>query len=108
MIRTAGRSVAVAKRNTYSDTYTGEADKGIRAILGGDDEEDCARRLRRVLLNVINNELTPRQKEIIMLYYFKDKDTVTIGKMLGITPQAVSAVMSRARLRMFRILKYYI
>lgn len=100
----------MAKRNTYSDTYTGEADKGIRLILGGgsDEEEDSARRLRRVLLNVINNELTPRQKEIIMLYYFKDTDIVTIGKQLGISPQAVSAAMSRARLRMFRILKYYI
>lgn len=99
----------MAKRNTYSDTYTGEADKGIRLILeGGSDEEDPARRLRRVLLNVINNELTPRQKEIIMLYYFKDTDIVTIGKRLGISPQAVSAAMSRARLRMFRILKYYI
>lgn len=99
----------MAKRNTYSDTYTGEADKGIRLILeGGEDEEDPARRLRRVLLNVINNELTPRQKEIIMLYYFKDTDIVTIGKRLGISPQAVSAAMSRARLRMFRILKYYI
>lgn len=98
----------MAKRNTYSDTYTGEADKGIRLILGGGDEEDSARRLRRVLLNVINNELTPRQKEIIMLYYFKDADIVTIGRKLGISPQAVSAAMSRARLRMFRILKYYI
>ena len=43
-----------------------------------------------------------------MLYYFQNKDIVTIGRELGVTPQAVSAAMSRARLRMFRILQYYI
>ena len=99
----------MSKRNSYTDTFTGEADKGIRIILGSnDDEEGNAQRLRRVLLKVINNELTPRQKEIIMLYYFKDMDIVSISRKLDVTPQAVSAVMSRARMRMFRILQYYI
>ena len=98
----------MARRESYSDTFTGEADKGIRAILDGDEGEDNALRLRKVLLKVINNELTPRQKQIIMLYYFKKKDTVRIGEELGSTPQAVSAAMARARLRLYRILQYYI
>ena len=99
----------MSKRNSYTDTFTGEADKGIRIILGSnDDEEGNAQRLRRVLLKVINNELTPRQKEIIMLYYFKDMDIFSISRKLDVTPQAVSAVMSRARMRMFRILQYYV
>ncbi|MBR1822853.1 MAG: sigma-70 family RNA polymerase sigma factor [Ruminococcus sp.] len=95
-------------RERYSDTFTGKADEGIRAILKESDEDDGARKLRKILLNVINNELTPRQKEIIMLYYFKRTDIVTIGKQLGISPQAVSAAMKRARLKMYRILRYYI
>lgn len=95
------------RRESYSDTYTGEADRSIRAILEIDSEEDSIRTLKKLLLNVINNELTPRQKEIIVLYYFKGIDTVTIAKQLGITPQAVSAVMSRARIRMYKIMKYY-
>ncbi len=97
----------MSRRESYSDTYTGEADKNIRAILESDSEGDSVRKLKKLLLNVINNELTPRQKEIIMLYYFKDIDIVTIAKQLQITPQAVSAVMSRARIRMYRILQYY-
>lgn len=96
------------RRESYSDTFTGKADEGIRAILEYDDESGNTRKLRKILLNVINNELTPRQKEIIVLYYFKKTDIVTIGKQLGISPQAVSAAMKRARLRMFRILKYYV
>ncbi|MBR4627658.1 MAG: sigma-70 family RNA polymerase sigma factor [Ruminococcus sp.] len=98
----------MSRRKSYSDTFTGDADEGIRRIIEGGGEEDSRRRLKKVLLKVINNELTPRQKQIIMLYYFQQSDIVTIANDLGITPQAVSAVMSRARLRLFRILQYYI
>ena len=69
------------RRESYNDTFTGEADSGIRAILEGDNEEETAE-LRRILLNIIKNELTPRQKQIIMLYYFKKTDIVTIGREL--------------------------
>ena len=95
-------------RESYSDTFTGQADSGIRAILYDKSEDDGVRKLKKLLLNVINNELTPRQKEIIVLYYFKRTDIVTISKQLNITPQAVSAAMKRARLRMYRMMKYYI
>lgn len=99
--------MSVPRRESYSDTYTGKADKSIRAILESDNDEDSLRELKKLLLNVINNELTPRQKEIIVLYYFKGIDIVTIARQLGISPQAVSAVMSRARVRMYRIMQYY-
>ena len=96
----------VTRRKRYSDKTTGEADKNIRAIIEARSNESSVSRLKRILLNIINNELTPRQKEIIMLYYFKGLDTVTIARQYGITPQAVSAIMSRARKRMYRIMKY--
>ena len=95
-------------RERYSDTYTGEADENIRRILYGSDDGSGRTKLKGLLLNIIKNELTPRQKEIIMLYYFKNENTTEISKRLGVSPQAVSAAMSRARLRMFRILKYYL
>lgn len=95
------------RRESYSDTFTGKADRNIRDILESGSEEDSARKLKKLLLKVINNELTSRQKEIIVLYYFKKLDTVAIARQLGITPQAVSAVMSRARVKMYRIMQYY-
>lgn len=96
----------MARRERYSDTFTGMADKNIRAILEERNNESSVSRMKRIMLNVINNELTPRQKQIIMLYYFRGLDTVTIAGQCGVTPQAVSAVMSRARKRMYRIMKY--
>ena len=102
-----GGSKNVARRERYSDTFTGRTDRSIRAIIECRSNENSVRKLKNLLLNVINNELTPRQKEIIMLYYFQGVDTVTIARQSGVTPQAVSAVMSRARKRLYRIMKYY-
>lgn len=100
----------MSRRVTYSDSFSGETDRGIRSILCMEDNDsgDYMRKLKRVLLNVINNELTARQKEIIMLYYFKDMDIVRIAELLGVTPQAVSAAMKRARLKIYRFMQYYI
>ena len=45
----------MSRRKSYSDTFTGEADNGIRRILEG-EENDKGERLRRILLKIINNE----------------------------------------------------
>lgn len=101
----------MSRRKTYSDSFSGEADRGIRELLldkNTEDSDDSLRKLRKTLLNVINNELTARQKEIIMLYYFKNMDIVRISEMLGISFQAVSAAMKRARLKIYRYMQYNI
>ena len=91
----------------YSDKMKGREDIGIKRILSRGKKDESASRLRSILLKVINNELTPRQKEIIMLYYFKGEDVASISQRLGVSQQAVYAAMSRAKKTMFGILKYY-
>ena len=95
----------MARRNSYRDTSTGAADEDIRRLLG---ESDDGNSRRNILLNIIKNELTARQTEIIMLYYFKELDVTEIAEHCGVTKQAVSAVMARARKNIYRFMKYYI
>jgi len=95
----------VPRSESYSDDFTGASDERLRSLLG--EEEDTGIRIRKVLLNIINNELTARQKEIVVLYYYKNMTTVEIAAALGISQQAASAVLVRARNRIFRILRYY-
>lgn len=97
----------MARRERYSDKITGKADQNIRILIECHDNSSSINRMKKVLLNIINNELTPRQKEVIMLYYFKGIDTVTIARESGVSPQSVSAVMARARKRLYRIMRYY-
>ena len=63
---------------------SGREDMGIKRILSRGDKDSESSRLRSILLKVIKNELTPRQKEIIMLYYFKGADIADISERLGI------------------------
>ncbi|MBR0512465.1 MAG: sigma-70 family RNA polymerase sigma factor [Ruminococcus sp.] len=92
----------------YSDKIRGKEDSGIKRILGYGDKDEKTSRLRSILLKIINNELTPRQKEIIMLYYFKGTDIASISERLDVSQQAVYAAMARARNKIYSILKYYI
>ena len=98
----------MARKYTLIDNLCGEADRRITAVLEGDAGDENSRKLRRILLKIINNELTARQKEIIMLYYFKDADVAAISERLGVSQQAVYAAMSRAKKKIYGILQYYI
>lgn len=93
----------MARRSSYNDTSTGEYDDNIRRVLS---DRQAGSKLQRVLLNIIKNELTERQKEIIMLYYFKGMDICEIARMKNVTPQAVSALIIRARKKIFDYMKY--
>ena len=97
-------------RERYSDDFTGKADESLRAILFSDDDgdNDRIRRMKRVLAKAINTELTAKQRNAIMLYYYEGMNMVQIAERLGITFQAVSRMISRGRLRLFRVLQYYL
>ena len=47
------------------------------------------------------------QNEIFVLYYFKSLSMPEIAKICNVSNQAVSAIISRARKRIFRYMKYY-
>lgn len=95
----------MSRRKSYSNTATGEADKNIRRIMISDSESS---RLRGMLLNIIKNELTARQKEIFMLYYIEEMSEKEIAYRKNVTIQAVSAAIARARKRIYRIMQYYL
>lgn len=95
---------------TYHDSVTGRPDKALEKLLGEGEEDNSEYldKIKKIMLNIIKNELTARQNEIIMLYYFRGLDTVQIADRLNVTPQAVSAVLRRARQKLFRFLRYYL
>ncbi len=93
----------MSQRNSYNDTRTGEADKSIRLLLNGNQQNIRS----KILLNIIKNELTERQKEIFMLYYFKGRSMPEIANMQNISVQSVSKTIARARKKIYDFMKYY-
>ena len=56
---------------------------------------------------ILDNEhlLTPRQREVVRLYYREQLQQKEIGIILGITQQAVNDALDRARRRIGEFLK---
>jgi RNA polymerase sigma factor (sigma-70 family) len=52
--------------------------------------EDRQERLMPRLMEIIDNELTPKQREAVILYFFGQKTQEEIGQIMGISHQVVS------------------
>lgn len=61
--------------------------------------------LRRVR-SVIENELTPLQRDVLRAYYFGGENIPQIARRLGVNKSSVCRVLQRAERRLQRYLKY--
>ena len=55
---------------------------------------------------VIENELTPIQRETIIAYYFQQKNICDIARERGVNKSTVCRTLHRAETRIRRCLKY--
>lgn len=81
---------------------------GIRKYLeenAGDNSETMSR-LRRNLLRAIEEELTPRQKELVLMHYFEGLRQAEIARRTGVRRSTVSRILMRAEERLEKVLKY--
>lgn len=73
---------------------------------------DCPRddpgrsRLMRNLIRCIREELTPRQREVLFLYYVKNIRQKEIAAQLGVERSTVSRTIKRGEDRLRRCLRY--
>ena len=67
---------------------------------------DQLERLRRNLRRAREQELTPRQREILALYYDRGLKMPQIARKLGINRSTVSRAVKRAKERLYRCLRY--
>ncbi len=97
----------MSRRISYE---AGEFDEKINELAFSDNAEshnEAAARLKKIMAKVINEDLTERQREIIILYYYKKYGICEIAEALGVVPSTVSRTIKRARDRIYRCLKYY-
>ncbi len=66
------------------------------------------KRLLRILSKVVAGELTERQRQCIVMRYYKNLTVTEIGHQLGIGKSTVSRHIKKAKSRLYKILDYYI
>lgn len=72
----------------------------------GADNSEQMERLRRNLRQARERELTPRQQEILELYFDQKLSVTEIARREGVHKSSVSRVLRRAQLRLKSYLQY--
>ena len=62
----------------------------------------------QALKEVIQNDLSPRQKELILLYYYENLNNKQIAERLQIHPSTVCRTLGRAKNRIYKLLHIYL
>lgn len=62
--------------------------------------------LRRHLLRALEEDVTPRQREMLTLYYVAGLNIPAISRRLGVNKSTVSRTLNRGKARLRRCLRY--
>ena len=87
-------------------------DKELFKLFNNNNEEaetnaETRRLAKKAMKKVIEEQLTARQKQVLVLYYFNEIDMPTIAKMLDVNVSTVSRTLKYARNKLLNYLKYY-
>lgn len=95
------------KNTPFEGTYpnwAGDMPAWLRANAETNDEQ--LSRLRRNLRLAREQELTPRQRQLLAMYYDQGLSMPQIAARLGINRSTVSRIIRRAKDRLYRCLRY--
>lgn len=87
-----------------NSALSGEMQAWLREM-AGDNSEQRARLLRNLRL-ARQQELSPRQQQVLQLYYDQELTIPRIARELNVTPSTVSRTLKRARDRLYHCLRY--
>lgn len=82
--------VTSIEENLYSDNKTDNAINILETLSNNKDEENLI--TNKITINKMINNLESRDKQIILLRYFKDKTQTEVAKILGISQVQVSRI----------------
>lgn len=90
--------------DTRASEWIGDLTVWTRQNAG--DNSERLERLRRNLRQAREQELTPRQRQLLDLYYDQGLTIPQIAEELGLNRSTVSRTLRRARDRLYRCLRY--
>ena len=90
--------------DTRASEWIGDLTVWTRQNAG--DNSERLERLRRNLRQARERELTPRQRQMLELYYDQGMTIPQIAGELGLNRSTVSRTLRRARERLYRCLRY--
>lgn len=98
-------------KNTRFDRFDTRASEWIGDLTvwnrqNAEDNSERLARLRRGLRQAREQELTPRQRQMLELYFDQGMTIPRIAEELGLNRSTVSRTLRRAKNRLYRYLRY--
>ncbi|HJH61688.1 MAG TPA: sigma-70 family RNA polymerase sigma factor [Firmicutes bacterium] len=93
------------KKISYDNTF-GMVDLAVYSTMMAQDNREQIGRLKRNLTHALRQDITPRQREYMMLYYGQNLSMEAIAQKLGVNKSTVSRTLKRGRQRLYRCLRY--
>ena len=100
MLREA-RELAVLCERYYDRGYR----RNVKYTIYADNSAELSR-LKRNLIRALKEDVTPRQREVLTLYYAQGLNMREIGERLGVDKSTVSRNIKRGERRLQRCLRY--
>lgn len=82
--------------------------EALRGFLSGGDNSRQILKAKKIIKTAIAKDLTPLQRDMVIEHYFKGRTMTEIACSRGINKASVSKVLSRARKRLEKVIKYSI
>ena len=82
------------------------ADMAVYARTMAEDNGEQRSRLRRNLIRALQEDVTPHQRQALLLYYAEGQNMREIGEKLGVDKSTVSRTIKRGEKRLQRCLRY--
>ena len=70
------------------------------------DNSNEVSRLKRNLIRALREDVTPKQRQVLLLYYAEGLNMREIGEQLGVDKSTVSRTIKRGERRLQRCLRY--
>lgn len=86
--------------------YKNTADMAMYALQMSSDNQAQHSRLKQNLALAMAQDITPRQREFLSLYYSQGKNMREIAEALGVDKSTVSRTIKRGQTRLARCLRY--
>ena len=97
-------------RNVRRDIGLSESGENIAAFLKFEraDRSNTAHRnaMHRAIAGIIRHELSDKQREAVIMYYYENKTGTEIASILGVNKSSVSRRLSVSKQKIRRILSY--
>ena len=94
------------KRSTLSLDVLNDKSPWLADGFGLGNETCFSKNLQSMLARIIENELSPLQKSVILQFYYEGKSVTQIAKERGVNKSSVSRCLQLARHKIGLALKY--